>query len=99
MIENFLRDWWFLIMAVAGFGAGYVKLQARVSQAEKADKDHSDALTAETTSRKAELIALETRIEKQRKEDMVNAKEARDATNTTLAEIRADVKALLRQRP
>jgi len=35
------------------------------------------------------------RLWEQRREDMEAAKEAREATNATLAEIRADVKALL----
>ena len=35
------------------------------------------------------------RLWEQRREDMAAAKEAREATNATLAEIRADVKALL----
>lgn len=37
------------------------------------------------------------RLWEQRREDMAAAKEAREATNATLAEIRADVKALLRK--
>lgn len=39
------------------------------------------------------------RLWSQRKEDMDSAKEQRDASNAMLAEIRSDVKAILRAKP
>lgn len=97
MIETVIQDWWHVMAAAAIFVSGYGQLRYRVNQTEKADQAHSDALEHETQSRKAELVALELRLEKQRQEDMVQRKEDRDNTNAMLREVQSDIKVLLQR--
>jgi hypothetical protein len=58
---------------------------------------NSDDLTIEAASRKAELVALETRIEKQRKEDMELRRQDREDTKRMLQEVQSDIKLLLQR--
>lgn len=97
MIETLIADYWHVLGGAAVFLSGYGQLRYRMNQSEKADQAHSDALEQETQSRKAELIALETRLEKQRQEDQTQRKEDRDNTNSMLREVQNDIKLLLQR--
>jgi hypothetical protein len=85
-----LKDAWAFILAAVALVAWFVRLEARAMR-------NSDDLTIEAASRKAELVALETRIEKQRKEDMELRRQDREDTKRMLQEVQSDIKLLLQR--
>lgn len=85
-----IKDWWFALAATVATVAWLVRLEARGLQ-------NSKNLTKESTDRKAELIALELRLEKQRQEDMALRREDREDTKLILREMQGDIKLLLQR--
>lgn len=84
---NAIKDWWFAIMALVAVTVWLVRLEAR-----------SFANTAQNTARRDELVALELRLERQRKEDMSVRKADRDEMQEMLREMREDIKLLLQRK-
>lgn len=87
---NAIKDWWAILLGVAGFVAWFVRLEARAMR-------NSDDITREATSRKGDLVALELRLEKQRKEDMDLRKQDREDTKRLLQDVQSDIKLLLQR--
>lgn len=85
-----LKDWWALLLGFLGLAAWFVRLEARAMR-------NSDDITREATSRKSELMSLELRLEKQRKEDMDLRKQDREDTKRLLQEVQSDIKTLLQR--
>jgi len=81
-----IKDWWAIIMGVCGVLIWLVRLESRAIRN-----------SADNESRKQELIALELRLEKQRKEDMELRREDREDTKRILQEVQRDIKLLLQQ--
>lgn len=85
-----IKDWWFMVLSCGTAVAWLVRLEARGLQ-------NTKSLTKESTDRKAELIALELRLEKQRQEDLVLRREDREDTKQILQEMQRDIKLLLQR--
>lgn len=84
---NVIKDWWFAIMALVAVTVWLVRLEAR-----------SFSNSAQNTARRDELVALELRLERQRKEDMSVRKADRDEMQEMLREMREDIKLLLQRK-
>lgn len=85
-----IKEWWVMVAATVATVAWLVRLEARGLQ-------NTKSLTKESTDRKAELIALELRLEKQRQEDMALRREDREDTKQILQEMQRDIKLLLQR--
>lgn len=85
-----IKDWWVMLAATVATVAWLVRLESRGLQ-------NTKSLTKESTDRKAELIALETRLETRRQEDLDRSREDRADTKQILQEMQRDIKLLLQQ--
>lgn len=92
MTDSFsaIKEAWGFILGGIALVAWLVRLEARAMR-------NSDEVMKETQSRKTELVTLELRLEKQRKEDMDLRKQDREETHRMLQEVQSDIKLLLQR--
>ena len=78
-----VRDFWAILMALAGLVVWFVRLEARAT-----------SNTREISDVKQELLKLEKRLEKQRAEDLANRERDWASMRSEMGEIKTDIRGL-----